>query len=236
MRLFSRHGYSHGLVRHLGLEIPDGGETRATDLSFNLSARNILAKMVCKSGFAQSAIFWGYGEYLKASQLYSIPIADARDLNGKPSEGAILLYNIYQNRAELHCLYDYRSEHFPIYYGRPIQKQLEALTKESSYLADKAKDFNTRRTCRKLPAVASIVGMLVGLAITAIAGIVMYLLYENWLYLSHLDPFHHVVVPIAYFGPPLLLVGLPKLRNMCSRMLRRLARFKKPFALKLSGQ
>ena len=226
MYLFPRYGYSPALKRQWGLELADVGNHRPRNLSFPKITNDILDKMANYSGFSQSAIFYSYGEYLKIANIYKIPVANARAPGTKkPSEGAALLYDIFQNRAELHYLTNYYfNPSFPKPYTRPVYEQLKALNSEFSYLVQEAEKFARRESS----AVASILGLLAGLAITVTVSIAAYLLFENWSYLSQLDPFHHVVAPIAFFCPPVLLVGLSMLRSMRIRMFRCLAWFKSP--------
>ena len=226
MHLFPRYGYSRALKKQLGLEFPDVGNHRPRNLSFPKITNDILDKMANYSGFSQSAIFYSYGEYLKIANIYKIPVANARAPGTKePSEGAALLYDIFQNRAELNHLTNYYFDpSFPKPYTCPIHKQFEALNSELLHLGQEAGKFARRESS----AVASILGLLAGLAITVTVSIAAYLLFENWSYLSQLDPFHHVVAPIAFFCPPLLLVGLSMLRSMRIRMFRCLAWFKSP--------
>ena len=146
-----------------------------TSLSLNSLVHEILKIMPNKSGFLNSAAWLGFSWYEKNSQLYGIPIPDARDRNGKPSEEEVLLYNIYQNSIAKHCLFNDSSKHFPVRRERPFLEQLNALNEEHLHLAKKADILKTSGTRKRIPAVADILGTLATLAITAIVLIVMYL-------------------------------------------------------------
>ena len=175
MRIFSRYGYSPGLLRQLKLKIPDGGKTMPANLSLNSPVHGILEKMPNKSGFLNSAAWLGFRWYEKNSRQCGIPIQDARDRNGKLSEWAVLLYNIYQNSIARYCLSNDRSKHFQVHCEIPFLEQMDALYKEHLYLAKKADILKTSGTSKRIPAVAGILGTLATLAITAIVLIVMYL-------------------------------------------------------------
>ena len=146
-----------------------------TNLSLNSPAHGILEKMPNKSGFLNSAALLGFIWYEKNSRQYGIPIQDACDQNGKPSEEEILLYNFYQNSIARYCLSNDSSKHFQVLHESSPVERLDALNKEHLYLAKKAAGLKTSGTRKGIPAVAGILGTLAALAITAIVLIVVYL-------------------------------------------------------------
>ena len=174
MKIFSRYGYNPGLLRQLKLKIPDGGKPMPANLSFNSPVHEILNKMPNKSGFLNSAAWLGFRWYEKYSQLYGIPIQDARDRNGKLSEGAVLLYNIFHNGIARCWLHNERSKHFQVRCEGSFLEQLNGLTNDQLHLAKKAADL-VSGIRKGIPAVSGILGTLATLAIMAIVLIAIYL-------------------------------------------------------------
>ena len=175
MIVFRRCGYVRGLVKRWKLEFPYGGRAIQTNTSIGEDVRGMLKKMPNQSGFIHSSVRLGIGMYTENARLYGIPIQNDPDPHYKPNKIDVLLYNMFQNDAERRCLRQrYCSEYVPIRYEGRRLTQLSALNEESRYLGNEAKALNFGKTRKKIPAMASILGMLATLAITVIALVVTY--------------------------------------------------------------